>query len=98
MINCALRSITSFILVLLLIGCVNHQPSARLSKEKATQIAEGMVKSAGYKLDSYQTPKVVFHPDVMRWTVLFDFKPPIGSWICVYVADKTGLGKLVPSK
>ncbi len=93
-----MRSITSFILVLLLIGCVTRQPSARLTKMEVTQIAEGMAKSAGYNLDSYQTPKVVFHPEVMRWTVLFDFTPPVGSWICVYVDDKTGLGKLTPSK
>ena len=93
-----MRTITSFILVILVAGCVSSQPAAHLTKKEVTQTAVDLVQQAGFALDNYQ-PKTVFLSDVGRWRVSFDQKKPgPGTFLVVFVDDKTGVGKLMPSK
>jgi len=93
-----MRTITSFLFVLLLVGCASL-PIAHLTKKEVTQTATAVVQKSGYRLDDYQAPKVIFHPEDMRWSIYFEQKPPgdPGGYVCIFVDDKTGVGKLVPS-
>jgi hypothetical protein len=93
-----MRFVTPFVLALLLSGCVTG-PSARLTQKDVIQTAEAVAQKAGNKLDEYQPPKVHFDSNEMRWSVYFDHKPPgfPGGYICVFVDDKSGDGRLIPS-
>ena len=92
-----MRILASFIVVLLLFGCASR-PAAHLTKRQVTDTAVALAQGAGHDLGNYEAPKVHFNPGSQSWTVFFDFKPPVGSWICVYIDDKTGVGKIVPDK
>ena len=93
-----MRVITSFVLVLLLTGCAGV-PLAHLNQKEATQTAVAVAQKAGYRLDEYQSPTVVFDSKERGWRFYFDHKPPgfPGGYIRVFIDDKTGDGKLLPS-
>lgn len=86
------------VLVLLLSGCAGAS-SVHLTQNDVTKTAVVLAQKAGYRLDEYQSPNVHFDSQGMRWSVYFEHKPPglPGGYICVFVDDKTGDGKLIPS-
>ena len=93
-----MRVITLFILALLLGGCVTR-PSAHLTNEEVTKTAVAVAQKAGYRLDDYQSPKMMFDSKRMGWSIFFDRKPPgvPGGYISIWVDDKTGAGTILPS-
>ena len=95
-----MRIFAPVLILVFLAGCVHTaSESPRLASKKVLEIAAVEARMAGNNLSEYQTPSVTFDSKEKQWSVYWDRKPPgfPGGYICIYVDDKTGDAKLIPS-
>lgn len=85
----------------ILAGCVSKNAvSTHHTRQQVIQIASTFVRSSGWNLNVFLTPKAEFDPQRGDWWIKFTEKPPehAGGDIIVSVDDASGATRFVPRR